>query len=397
MNKWLEKGAFVLLSMIIVLGAVVAAGQEDAQNQIPSTLPKTPTLTITEIGEKDDIGRAVVVLSDGTVVAAGSTDNGKDDDFALLKYSSNVTGNSNDSKGVTTKYYLIATTSISDITRNSAMTGGRIILKGGASSPKISKRGVCYSITPYPVYKEETSTSSESTATTSTTVSDTTSTTSSTTSILPSHTSQTSYNYDTVRSGCTSDGSGVGTFGSDISKITPGTTYYVRAYALLENSGTTTTKTTITDPDGEVTEKESTTTSSASDNGTIIYGNQLSFITEDACFIATAAYGSIFDQHVVILRQFRDTFLKTNALGLGLVKLYYQYSLGLAETIKKHKVLRFIVRVLLVPLVLISYFFLHTGLKVKLMISILLLSSVILTVYYRYKKIKVSENKYVTE
>ena len=110
-----------------------------------------------------------------------------------------------------------------------------------------------------------------------------------------------------------------------------------------------------------------------------------------------AAYGSVFDKHVVILRQFRDTFLKTNALGNSLIKTYYHYSPGLAETIEKHEVLRIVVRAVLVPFVLISYFFLYVSLKVKLMISILLLSSATVIVYQRHKKIKLSENKYVTE
>ena len=38
------------------------------------------------------------------------------------------------------------------------------------------------------------------------------------------------------------------------------------------------------------------------------------------CFIATAAYGSSMDSHIMLLREFRDRFLLTNPVGKDLVK-----------------------------------------------------------------------------
>jgi len=43
------------------------------------------------------------------------------------------------------------------------------------------------------------------------------------------------------------------------------------------------------------------------------------------CFIATAAYGSLMEPHVKVLRQFRQRFLLTNQVGKGLVNFFYTY------------------------------------------------------------------------
>lgn len=69
------------------------------------------------------------------------------------------------------------------------------------------------------------------------------------------------------------------------------------------------------------------------------------------CFIATAAFGSLLEPQVILLRRFRDKFLLTNRLGSVFVQLYYTYSPPFAHFIAKHSVLRAITRILLYPLV----------------------------------------------
>jgi hypothetical protein len=69
------------------------------------------------------------------------------------------------------------------------------------------------------------------------------------------------------------------------------------------------------------------------------------------CFIATAAYGSPMQPHVIILREFRDRFLLTNSFGKAFVQLYYKYSPPMADFIAEHANMRAIVRVSLLPVV----------------------------------------------
>ena len=323
-----------------------ASGKQTEEED--TTLQSLPDILFSEVGTNDDVGRAVAVSSTGSVVAA-STDSGKDTDFALLRYSSDTGSGEKTSAGETTDYYLISTQAINDITRNGGVSGGQIISLGRSSTPGISKRGVCYSISPYPVYRE---TDEED---------DSTDDDSSDDSSESSSGSDTSYNYETVRSGCTEDGSGTGVFGSDIYPVTPGTTYYVRAYAILEDLSSSKTdsdesvsdESTSSDNGESESDTESTTTSQS-----VIYGDQISFNTEDACFIATAAFGSILDRHVVLLRQFRDRYLQTTGLGRQFVYWYYVYSPVLADKIRENKLLRMAVRLSLLPLVGISWFFL---------------------------------------
>ena len=73
------------------------------------------------------------------------------------------------------------------------------------------------------------------------------------------------------------------------------------------------------------------------------------------CFIATAAYGSLLEPHVVLLREFRDTYLLTNDPGRTFVSFYYTYSPPIADFIAESELLKFMVRMMLLPLVGVSY------------------------------------------
>lgn len=70
-----------------------------------------------------------------------------------------------------------------------------------------------------------------------------------------------------------------------------------------------------------------------------------------ACFIATAAYGSVLDPHVDSLRRFRDRYLMTHSLGRDFVAFYYRHSPPLADFIAQRPWARATARVVLSPLV----------------------------------------------
>ena len=77
------------------------------------------------------------------------------------------------------------------------------------------------------------------------------------------------------------------------------------------------------------------------------------------CFIATAAYGSPMEEHVRILRDFRDRFLLTNSVGKLFVDIYYAYSPFIADFITEHETLRTPVRLGLLPFVGLSWVMLN--------------------------------------
>ena len=62
------------------------------------------------------------------------------------------------------------------------------------------------------------------------------------------------------------------------------------------------------------------------------------------CFIATAAYGTKWHQHLDLLRWFRDTYLLKTSLGRKAVDFYYRHSPEIADQIAKNEALKSVVR-----------------------------------------------------
>jgi hypothetical protein len=71
----------------------------------------------------------------------------------------------------------------------------------------------------------------------------------------------------------------------------------------------------------------------------------------DACFIATAAYGSLLANDVELLRHFRDTMLKHSVLGEIAVETYYTFGPPVAGVVGESDLLRATARDALAPIV----------------------------------------------
>ncbi|MEA1948303.1 MAG: spherulation-specific family 4 protein [Thermodesulfobacteriota bacterium] len=83
--------------------------------------------------------------------------------------------------------------------------------------------------------------------------------------------------------------------------------------------------------------------------------------SSSVCCIATAAYESSMSAYLNVLREFRDRYMLTNAMGKAFVRLYYFYSPPIVHCISNYTNLRAIVRMTLLPFVGASWVALNLG------------------------------------
>lgn len=77
-------------------------------------------------------------------------------------------------------------------------------------------------------------------------------------------------------------------------------------------------------------------------------------LDDKSCFIATASFGDADLQPVVVLRQFRDRYLKASALGNKFIQFYYSISPQFADVISNSPILKALVKTALVPVVIVA-------------------------------------------
>lgn len=104
------------------------------------------------------------------------------------------------------------------------------------------------------------------------------------------------------------------------------------------------------------------------------------------CFIATAAFGSPLERHVLMLRTFRDDYLMQCAAGKTFIDFYYKASPPIAQLISRDEYLRALTRWILMPVVGIAYLIITLGLIPTLFGFIFMISILMITLRNARKK-----------
>jgi uncharacterized delta-60 repeat protein len=338
--------------------SAVAAEIGDAVETKGSVVATVATASFSEGGS---VSYAVVADAQGNIIVVGTADGIATSSIVAARYAAeSQSESSNDQPGQASRHIL--TTTVTGVTRTSATVGGEVAPAFGKT---VTKRGVVFSVSKDPVClalaagtnavftnsvelgagRHHVADGLRSSAPSDTAglldrlslnalsgwlVAD---------AVAASASSGNTAQNGFVEQGETIDGSGYGRFDAVLEQLKPGTVYFYRAYALTSD-------------------------------GSVYYGNQVSFSTADTCFVATASFGTLLHPSVKVLRDFRDVFLLNNTPGQRLVALYYTLSPPLADGIAQNALLRFAVRVLLLPVVGFSWLALQAGMAAALAILV---------------------------
>ncbi len=339
-------GVFANSTTLFVTGYTTVNGLRDLillQSPLTQNSQSEFSIVTTGVSQFDGVAYALAPQDD-KIISVGFSEESGTSSFVLARYVGKelVESKGNSEPGA----LFIITTPVTEITRVGCFTGGEIKEVTGLT---FASRGVVYSIAPYPVLTTSNSNPTILPKSDPVSVSGAVLDPGTSKMVSPEAKVDTATSTATTppisEEGFTSNGPGIGLFSSILRDLTPGTRYYVRAYGVT------------------------------SDN-IVYYGNQLSFETKDACFIATAAYGSLLDPHVQILRLFRDKYLLNNDSGRMFVSLYYHYSPQVADFIAAQPGLRLIVRIFLFPLIICSYIAVHVGITGMCMAMLAVLGTV---------------------
>lgn len=339
--------------------APLVVEDEAYRDSLPAGEAELITTVLT--GSDEEI-KAIAVGPGGMIYTAGYSGGTEKSAIMVSRYLSESRSSGSGGAGATVSdYYTLSTTPVTAVTRTGGVTGGQILSLSSDTDecleecldvcdpddttevynecrtacaescaiPTIVKRGVVYSVEPYPEYDTEADDDTDDEGDEETDTDDMGSTADS--DIIESIVSENGLldlkGYLVV-SGQTDDGEGDGSYTSEITGLNPQTVYYVRAYCELSD-------------------------------GTYLYGNEYRFKTDDACFIATAAFGSIDMFAVKVLRQFRDRCLMGSEVGRIAVSGYYAISPPLADMVQSSMFMRLLVILMLIPALIGAAFMLY--------------------------------------
>ena len=122
--------------------------------------------------------------------------------------------------------------------------------------------------------------------------------------------------------------------------------------------------------------------SNALTNKTVTPQKVYGVFEESRCFIATAAYGNPLEQHLVLLREFRDEVLRKYQWGQKFIHYYYSYSPEAALWLLDKEVIKPIVRMILWPLYFFAKLSLKYGIFFSLVLSIVFIGSILRLLFY---------------
>ncbi|MGE4561143.1 MAG: CFI-box-CTERM domain-containing protein, partial [Desulfobulbus sp.] len=303
-------------------GAGILAGGKEVQ------------IVTTGFGNGDAVCYALSTDMDGQVLAVGTAmDRAASSIVAARFIADDVIDRVTDRPGHRSSH--ISTLPSTEVTQTALTTGGEI---SGSFPQKIVRRGVLFGLKPGQVYRQPQSGAAGPTFDSwmnrlSGLVIPSALAAESTVPIS----AKTADTEPVLEEGITDNGSGTGIFYARLDRLLPSSVYYIRAYAMTSS-------------------------------GEMYYGDQISVRTADACFIATASFGTLLHPCVRILREFRDTYLLPSPWGQQLVRVYYALSPPIAAMIAHNAGLRFLVRTLLLPAIGFSWMALHFGLPGALLV-----------------------------
>ncbi len=333
---WQGLGQAVLDFVVPAAAAASPPAEEEHETAQTEAASAALKVRVFGFGAGEGVGYAATLDAEGNVLVAGTVAHGQGSSMALARFEAASLYNTDafvNQSGFASSS--VRTRPPAAVTRTTAACGGEILPDLGAA---VRQRGVVFSTAVHPALRGNEAAEQNAGVFAPVAAVGVVAPGS-----MPERSGQAAATRDkgpVAERGAAASGTGYGPFTAVLDNLRPATVYYVRAYAITQE-------------------------------GRIFYGPQYGFKTAEACFIATAAFGSEAHPALGILRQFRDTMLSSNSFGQALVDAYYRFSPPLAQCIAENDALRYLARAALLPLIAFAWIVLQLGAVPTLFLAIL--------------------------